>query len=268
MRLKAFKIPLAIWVWLISSPVIAEVNFRWIGTTTFALSDGESTLLFDPFITTVSIWDLLPWRKISTDQAEVDYWFKRCDLKRLDGVIVNHAHYDHALDAAYVVKKYGGKLYGSSSTVNIGLGGGLKTDAVQLVNTSTELKIGKFKVKFFSTPHSPHFLNIMLADGHISSPLSQPVNVWDYKVGDTFSFLIEHPEGKILYQSIARVETPDPLHGEKADILLLTIANRRSTEELVDKRIIPSEAKLVIPLHHDNFLIPKSKEGPVEIRML
>jgi L-ascorbate metabolism protein UlaG (beta-lactamase superfamily) len=240
------------------------ISFKWLGTTTFALSDGKTTLIFDPSLTYVSVLDFLPWRKIQTDPSEVDYWFNRCGINKVDAVFVNHAHFDHVIDAPYVVKRYGGKLYGSSSTANVGLGGGLKKDQVEIVRPGKEVRLGEFTIEFFNTPHSPHLWDVMLADGHITAPLIPPVNVLDYRVGDTLSFLIKHPKGLILYQSIGRVDSPDPLKEAKADILLLTLANRRSSEELIDGRVLRTGVRKVIPLHHDNFLLPKPRDGSIK----
>ncbi len=250
---------------LVSFTAHGALSFKWLGTTTFALSDGKTTLLFDPSLTYVSVLDFLPWRTIQTDPSEVDYWFKKCGIKKIDGVFVNHAHYDHVIDAPYVVKRYGGKLYGSSSTANVGLGGGLRSDQVEIVGPGKEVRLGDFKIEFFYTPHSPHFWDVMLADGHITAPLIPPVNVMDYRVGDTLSFLISHNQKKILYQAIGRVENPDPIKGIKADTLLLTLANRRSTMELIDGRILSTGVKKVIPLHHDNFLLSKPRNGSMNI---
>lgn len=250
---------------LISAFAHSSISFKWLGTTTFSLSDGKTILLFDPSLTYVSVLDFLPWRKVQTDPAEVDYWFNRCGIKKVDAVLVNHAHYDHVIDAPYVVKRYGGKLYGSSSTVNVGLGGGLKSDQVEIIGPGKEVRLGEFSIEFFNTPHSPHFWDVMLADGHITAPLIPPVNVMDYRVGDTLSFLIKHPKGVILYQAIGRVDTPDPLKDKKADILLLTLANRRSTEELINGRILSTGVRRVIPLHHDNFLLQKPRDGSIKI---
>lgn len=250
---------------LISAFAHSSISFKWLGTTTFSLSDGKTILLFDPSLTYVSVLDFLPWRKVQTDPAEVDYWFNRCGIKKVDAVLVNHAHYDHVIDAPYVVKRYGGKLYGSSSTANVGLGGGLKHDQVEIVGPGKEVRLGDFSIEFFNTPHSPHFWDVMLADGHITAPLIPPVNVMDYRVGNTLSFLIKHPKGAILYQAIGRVDTPDPLKDTKADVLLLTLANRRSSEELIDGRVLRTGAKKVIPLHHDNFLLPKPRDGTIKV---
>lgn len=250
---------------LISSTTQASITFKWIGTTTFSLSDGDTTLLFDPSITHVSILDLLPWATVKTNENEVDYWLNKCNLKKIDAVLVNHAHYDHVIDAPYIIEKYGGTLFGSSSTVNVGLGAGLKPERTKEIKAGDKINIGKFSIEIFKTPHSPHFWDVMLADGHIETPLKQPANVWDYKVGNTLSFFINHPELKILYQAIGRVDNPDPLKNVKTDVLLLTIANRRSSKELIEGRVIKSNSKKVIPLHHDNFLLPKSRDGEIKI---
>lgn len=242
----------------------AQLSFKWLGITGFSLSDGKTTLLFDPAITRVGFLDYLPFTKVQTDPAEVDFWMNRCGLKSIDATFINHAHSDHVIDAPYVTKRYGGKLFGSSSTVNLGLGHGLKKEQVQEVKQGQSIQVGDFTVEPYFTPHAPHFLDIMLMDGHIAAPLASPASAWDYKVGDTFSYLIRHPKGVVLYQAIAKIYDNDPLKGIKADALLLTIANRPSTEHLIEKRIKPIGARTVIPLHFDNFFFRMKREGEID----
>lgn len=243
----------------------AQVNFKWLGISSFVISDQKTTIMFDPAMTRATIADYLPFQKVKTDEAEVDYWFKRCGLSKLNATFVNHAHFDHAADASYVTKKYGGTLYGSSSVVKLGQGQGVQPLNLQQIKPGDEFVVGDFKIKIFNTPHAPHFLNIMLMDGHITEPLPLVTSVWDYKVGDAHSFLITHPKGRILFQAIGRIEDNDPLKDVKADVLLLTIANRRSTEELIEKRFLPSGAKKLIPLHHDNFFFPMKRSGEIDL---
>lgn len=256
-----------IYLLLMSLTVSAQVHFKWLGISNFILSDGKTTVMFDPSITRAGFLDyMLPFFKTKTDEAEVDYWFKRCGLSRLDGIFVNHAHFDHASDASYVTKKYGGKLFGSSSVMKLGEGQGVLPAQRQLVKAGDEVVVGDFKVKAFNTPHAPHFLNIMLMDGHITEPLPVTAGVWDYRVGDAYSFVISHPQGTIMFQAIGgKFENPDPLKDVKSDVLLLTIANRNSTEELIEKRVIPTGAKKIIPLHYDNFFYPMKRDGEIDL---
>lgn len=242
----------------------AKVSFKWLGVSGFILSDEKTTLVFDPAITRAGVLDFLPFQTIETDQEEVDYWLGHCGVSNVNAVFVNHAHFDHVIDAPYVLRKYGGKLYGSSSVINVGLGHGIQEDQMQLIEAGQEWKVGDFTIIPYSTPHSPHFLGITLMDGHISSPLSSPTSVWNYKTGDTFSFYITHPEGNILFQAIGRVTADDPLKEVKADALLMTIANRVSTENLL-KRFDSTGARTVIPLHYDNFFKTMRRDNQIDV---
>lgn len=255
---------LALVLGFFTHPAYSQISFKWMGVTGFVLSDQKTTIVFDPAITRLGLLDYLPFTKVKTDPSEVDYWMNRCGVKSVQGTFINHAHTDHVIDAPYVVKKYGGKLFGSSSVVNVGLGQGLTAQQVQQVKQGESWKIGDFTIRPYFTPHAPHFLEIMLMDGHIKSPLPSPASAWDYLVGDTFSYLIEHPKGTVLYQAIAKIYDNDPLKGIKADALLLTIANRPSTEHLIEKRILPTQAKTIIPLHYDNFFYKMKRDGEID----
>ena len=79
-----------------------------------------------------------------------------------------------------------------------------------------------------------------------------------------YSFLIEHPEKKIFFQSIGHIYEVDPAKNVKADVLLLTIANRISSGNLIDGRVLPTKAKTVIPLHHDNFFFQMKRDGDID----
>ncbi len=240
----------------------AAVTFRWMGNTGFTLTDGTTTLLFDPAVTSVPLhrW-ALPFLGIQSDPEELAYWSERCGIQKLDATFVNHTHTDHAIDAPDAVKKFGGFLAGSESLRQIGLGHGLKEESIRVLKDQDILKVGKFSVQAIETPHAPHFSNILLSDGEITAPLLPGSSPWSYRVGTTFSYWVTHPDGNVLFQATGRVRQPDRLQSFKPDTLLLTIANRLSTEDLIDNRIVPSQAKSVIPLHWDNFFLPLKREG-------
>lgn len=258
------KIILILLFLLFCLPASSKVSFRWIGTSGFILSDDTTTIVFDPAITRIPLYDFLPFRTVKSDESEVNFWMNQCEIKAVHGTFVNHAHTDHVIDAPYIVKKFGGILYGSSSVVNVGLGQGLKLSQTQKISSGEKWEIGKFSIIPYSTPHAPHLLDIMLMDGEITKPLPTPTSAWNYLVGETHSFHIIHPEGTILFQAIGRIHQPDKLQNVKSDVLLLTIANRESSEDLINKRILPSLAETVIPLHYDNFFYPMRRDKIVD----
>tara|TARA_R110000868_G_scaffold117600_11_gene312352 strand:+ start:12118 stop:13050 length:933 start_codon:yes stop_codon:yes gene_type:complete len=262
--LKPIKQTLLLSLLLFSFTAYGKLTYKWLGISGFVLSDEKTTLVFDPAMTRVGLLDFLPFRTVKTDEDEVDYWLSRCGVKSIDAVFVNHAHTDHVIDAPYVARKFKAKLYGSSSVINVGLGQGLNNDQLQEVSDGEQWKVGAFTITAYLTPHSPHVLGITLMDGDITSPLKAPSSAWNYRAGDTYSYHITHPEGDLLFQAISRVDEEDTLKDLKADTLLLTIANRASSENLI-KRFKTTGAKTVIPLHYDNFFKKMKREGEIDL---
>tara|TARA_B100001971_G_scaffold215148_1_gene258360 strand:- start:22058 stop:22942 length:885 start_codon:yes stop_codon:yes gene_type:complete len=241
----------------------AKLSFRWTGVSGFLLSDENSTLYFDPNITMVTLWDWMPWNVKDIDTKEVDYWMKRCDLKKVDAVFVNHSHYDHMLDAPYILKQYGGKLYGSRSTLNYGLGNGIPKERLVKIDYNKEYNVGKFTVIPLKSEHPNHFGPIMVSDGKINAPLKLPTHPVNFRLGKTHSFLIKHPEGDTLFSAVAKISEPDALRAIKANNLIVTMAKRGDTETFVKKRILPVQSKHIIPVHYDNFFIPLSRDKKI-----
>jgi beta-lactamase superfamily II metal-dependent hydrolase len=95
----------AILIIIFSSSAFSQIKFKWLGITATTISDGKTTLFFDPAITRFGPLDFLPFKKIQSNHAEVDYWLNRCGVKSVQATIVNHAHTDHVIDAPYVTKK-------------------------------------------------------------------------------------------------------------------------------------------------------------------
>jgi hypothetical protein len=43
------------------------VTFKWLGTSAFVLSDSKTTLVFDPAMTRIPLYNFLPFRTIQSD---------------------------------------------------------------------------------------------------------------------------------------------------------------------------------------------------------
>lgn len=243
---------------------LSSVTFKWLGISSFLIQDEKTTILFDPAITRVGFLDYLPWRRIESDKSEVDFWLNKCGVKAVTATLVNHAHSDHVIDAPYITEKYGGVLYGSNSVINIGKGYGLGPIQLKKIQQEQEIKIGDFTVTPYLTPHPPHLMNILLMNGHVEKPIQFPAKAWEFRVGDTYSFLIKHSKFSLLFHAVSKVPDTDPTKELKVDILLMTIANRNSSEEIIQKKLIPSGAKKIIPLHFDNFFFKMRRDQQID----
>lgn len=237
-----------------------KVDFQWTGVSGFILSDEQTSIFFDPNITMVSIADWMPWGEVESDPEEVDYWMRKCELKNLKGVFINHSHYDHMLDAPMILKKFGGKLYGSQSTLNYGRGMGIDESRLIKINYNQEYQVGGFSIKPLRAEHPKHLGPLMLSDGKINKPLKTPIHPVHFRLGKTHSFLIKYEDKKILFSAVAKISEPDHLAGIEADTLIVTMAKRGDTTTFVKKRILPTRAKNIIPVHFDNFFKKLSRD--------
>jgi L-ascorbate metabolism protein UlaG (beta-lactamase superfamily) len=115
------------------------------------------------------------------------------------------------------------------------------------------VQLGNFRVTAFETPHSPcpRYL------GTINEPLRPPARVSAYKEGGNYSFLIEHPERRMLVVTSANF-TPGKFRGVAADIIFLAIGTlgkhpAQFTSDYWREVVMATGAKRVIPIHWDNF---------------
>jgi L-ascorbate metabolism protein UlaG (beta-lactamase superfamily) len=216
--------------------------------------------MLDGFFTRPSLIRLV--KKIETDTKVVDAALKRAKVDRLKALFVAHSHYDHAFDVAYVIQKTNAKLYGSSSTLNVGRGGDLKDDQMVLFEAGKEYKVGQFSVTVLKSKHSPPIKGINDDLGQtIDKPLRQPASARDYKEGGTFDFLIKHGDRAILVNSSNYIQ--DALNDVRADVVFLgtgSLSNETKAfqEAFYDQTIAKVRPKLVIPTHWDNFFRPLS----------
>ena len=170
------------------------------------------------------------------------------------------------MDAPYVARKCGAMIYGSSSAKNVALGGGIPEEKTVVFQDGSEYSIGEYKIRIIKLLHSkPTILNNDLGVP-IEKPLVQPVSPRDYKEGGSYDFFVEHEDQKILIRpSFNYIE--GQLDGIQADVLFLGVAGLAKADEDTERTFFAetvekTKARLVIPVHWDNFFA--SLEKPVE----
>lgn len=236
------------------------VQVAWLGTAGLFVTDGKTSFLIDPFVSRYGLARVLTRLALTPQTDLVKEWIKKLGVPPGTPVIVTHSHYDHVLDAPSFAQELGGKLIGSSSTLNVGLGAGMKSDMLATVRAGEVVTLGDFKIRFMKSCHGPQFAGLELWTGDITAPLAQPTGAAHYKVGDHVSLAVEHPKGTFYHQSSACLE-PGMYEGVHASTLFLGISARSSTQELVDPALQGTGARRLVPIHWDDFFEPLS-EGP------
>jgi L-ascorbate metabolism protein UlaG (beta-lactamase superfamily) len=232
-----------------------SVRVQWLGVATLLIDDGETALLTDGFFSRPGKLELF-FSKIAPDLDAITEGIKRAGIGKVAAVIVNHSHYDHALDAPEVAKRTGARLVGSESTANIGRGWGLPEEQISVVRVGEPVQYGRFTVTLLPSRHSPSGFT----GGVISAPLKPPAPYTAYLEGGCYAVLVQHAGGSLLINASAGFE-PGALAGVHADVVMLGAGSLGIREDSFRsgywREVVTTVgAKRVIPIHWDDFTLP------------
>ncbi|PKN87450.1 MAG: MBL fold metallo-hydrolase [Deltaproteobacteria bacterium HGW-Deltaproteobacteria-1] len=192
---------------------------------------------------------------LKPDRALVRKWVEKLGREKITAVIVSHSHFDHTADAPYFAIEAGAPLIGTESTVNVGRGAGLEESKLIAVKPGQTMTFGDFTVRFIESVHGPAVLGRVPFPGTIDKPLVPPAAARKYRLGGVFALLIAHPTGTILHHGSAGFK-PDMYDGISVDVLLQGISGRGDTDQYLENVALKTRAKLVVPIHMDNFFKP------------
>ncbi|CAL8480748.1 MBL fold metallo-hydrolase [Caballeronia sp. EK] len=239
------------------------IMVTFLGTTTLLFDDGDTQILVDAFITRPSIANVA-LDKVQTAPSAVNEILKQTGATRVKGIFVTHAHYDHALDVAYLAHKTGARLYGSNSVLNIGRGGGLKGEQLVHLASGQGNRVGNFEVTPIPSKHSTpiRFINDDLGQ-QIRTPLTLPAPAKAFVEGRTYDLLIRNGGHSILVVASANFEA-GALYNVHAETVFLSTAGLLTggsdfRARYYDNTVGCARPSLVIPVHWDNFFKPLSK---------
>lgn len=176
------------------------------------------------------------------------------NVGKVNALLVAHSHHDHSMDSHFIAEKAKALLAGSESSLRIARAAGVR-NRLCAVKDGDVINIGKFQIEIFATPHSPTLLS-----GTIGLGFRLPARSFEYQLGDNYSFLIRHPLAHILVVPSANSST-GMLRGALADVVFLGVGGlgKRSDDDIRNywnEAVEKSQAKLVIPVHWDDFTEP------------
>ena len=235
------------------------VHMTWLGTSGIFVTDGKTGILIDPYVSRFGLFKILFRSPLAPDRPLIQKWAEKLGKNNIDAVMVSHSHFDHVADAPYFAGEADAPLIGTESTINVGRGAGLTESKLIAVEPGRVMRFGDFTVKFIESAHGL-LMGRMPYPGTIDKPLIPPAAADEYKVGGVFALLITHPAGTILHHGSAGFQ-PGMYDKTMAgvDVLLLGIASRGDTDAYLENVTLKSRAKLVIPVHVDNFFKPLEK---------
>jgi L-ascorbate metabolism protein UlaG (beta-lactamase superfamily) len=229
------------------------LEVEWLGVSGYRISAEGQALFIDPYLSRVPFADLLRRRPALPDPAALDrFVHARGDVV---GVLVGHTHFDHAVDAPAIARRFGCKAYGSDSlTTLMGLHG-LAAQTVEIEPYRT-YELGPFEVSFTPSVHSKLLLGLAVPyDGDLSCEHLDALSPAAYRCGQVWGISIEVAGVRFYHQGSANL-IDDAIREREVDVFLAGVAGRNFTEDYW-RRIIPRlDPKVVVPTHYDNFFRP------------
>lgn len=270
----------------------SDISVRFMGVSTFSITDGKSHILIDGFFSRQSTCDYCK-NGMESDESKVRTQLKKMNIPHLDALFTSHAHFDHILDAPIVLKSFNTKrlVKGKKSTEFFGTQPSVeyvskkwdeltKDDKNKIYPTFMTLKddasyhIGNFQVTAIETPHvnkkfpasfGEKLFTCFRSDSNLSEGypnysflISLKTEHWDkQKTEDE----LKHPT--ILIIPSANI-SEDDLNEVNADIVFLGIGllKPKNVEDYWNKTVSKVNASIVIPIHWDDLY--KSLDKPLE----
>lgn len=246
----------------------AKIRVTFFGTSTLLFDDGNSLVMIDGFFSRPKVGKVA-FGKLRSDEALIRMLIKKYNMHRLEAIFVCHSHYDHAMDAPLLSKLTGATLYGSSSTMQLGKGEQVPAANMQEFEPGKRLQIADFAVTVLHSKHTPPFKILGKTNAtdpkhpHIEKPLSQPAKTKEYIEGGSYDMYIEHGKNRFLVKASTNY-IEGALDAYPCDVLFLGTAMLGKMpadfmESYYRQTVKSTRAKIVIPIHWDNFMKPFHK---------
>jgi L-ascorbate metabolism protein UlaG (beta-lactamase superfamily) len=229
------------------------LEVSWLGVSGYRLTYEGASLFIDPYVSRVPLRSLLLRRLAMPDEAMIDRYASAPGL--VAGVLIGHTHFDHAVDAPAIARRYKAKAYGSPSLAHLMRLYGLGDLAVEVV-AHQPYELGPFVVRFVPSRHSKLLFGRKVPmDGELTCDHLHGLAPGAYKCGAVWGIRIDVAGTSFYHQGSANLDDGE-LRGGPVDVFLAGIAGRSVTPNYW-QRILPHlDPQVVVPTHYDNFFSP------------
>ncbi|MEK9673683.1 MAG: MBL fold metallo-hydrolase [Rhodospirillaceae bacterium] len=215
-----------------------ELRFTHFGAAGWKVTDGETVILLDPYLSRVRFkgrrygpHDAIdvsddPRKVVKIDEpAESDAETIDRHVPKADCLILSHSHFNHAMDVPYIANKTGAVVIGTESTCNIAANGGVPDEQIHAVRGGEDYDYGKFSIRVIPSLHSA--LSCKLYKDFGTVPVKgAPLNLDEYVEGGTLAYLIRIGGREVLlFGSMNYIERE--VEGLRPDVVFIASAPPR-----------------------------------------
>ena len=229
------------------------LELEWLGVSGYRMTYAGQTLFIDPYFSRVPFRALLMRQAARPDPASLERYLR--PPGEVAGVLVGHTHFDHAVDAPAIARRYGCKAYGSSSLATLMGLHGLAAQAVEVEPYRT-YELGPFAVSFTPSRHSKLLLGLAVPfDGELTCDHLEQLTPSAYRCGQVWGIRVEVAGTAFYHQGSADL-IDEAIREPGVDVFLAGIAGRSFTRDYW-RRILPRlDPQVVVPTHYDDFFKP------------
>lgn len=231
----------------------AGLELEWLGVSGYRVTYEGVSLFIDPYVSRVPLRALLLGRVAMPDEALIDRYISAPGP--VAGVLVGHTHFDHAIDAPAIARRFGTKAYGSESLAQLmrlhGLG-----DLAHEVVPHKAYELGPFVVRFVPSRHSKLLFGRKVPmDGELTCDHLHALSPRAYRCGQVWGIRIDVAGVSLYHQGSADLDD-DELGDEPVDAFLAGIAGRGFTPRYWERILPRLDPRVVVPTHYDDFFAP------------
>lgn len=237
-------------------PQTQRVTLKWLGTAGWEIQFAQTKILIDPFLTRKQSVAAEEWK---TDEEAVLNVISGADY-----IFAGHSHADHIGDIPFIAKRFGAKVVGSRTTVNLSLSAGVDKALLTTISGGEKLDFKDFSVQVIESQHG--VLNRggqkrQPKSAEITSPVSGPILGKHFVEGGSYLYYFTFGKLRLLNQSTGNF-IEENLQGLEPDVAILAENSNYDWSEAI-KILRP---KTVIIHHYDEWRVPLSSGMTAAVR--
>jgi len=231
----------------------AGIELVWLGVSGYRLTYEGVSLFIDPYVSRVPLRAFLLRRRTLPDERMIERYAHAPGP--VAGVLVGHTHFDHAVDAPAIARRFGARAYGSPSLAHLMRLHGLGDLAVE-VEPHRPYELGPFVVRFVPSRHSKLLFGRKVPmDGPLTCEHLHGLAPSAYKCGAVYGVRIDVGGASLYHQGSADLNDGE-LRDGPVDVFLAGVAGRGVTPRYWERILPRLDPQTVVPTHYDNFFSP------------
>jgi L-ascorbate metabolism protein UlaG (beta-lactamase superfamily) len=229
------------------------LEVEWLGVSGYRLTFEGHTLYLDPYVSRVPLRSLLLRRPARPDPVALERFLPATG--DVVGVLVGHTHFDHAVDAPAVARRFGCRAYRSRSLGTLMRLHGLGELATEVEPYRT-YELGPFEVSFTPSAHSKLLLGLAVPfDGELTCDHLDGLAPSAYRCGQVWGIHVSVAGVAFYHQGSANL-VDDAIRLRGVDVFLAGIAGRSFTKRYWERILPRLDPRMVVPTHYDDFFKP------------